>query len=76
MSSWALLRSRAVPAGVALFGMVTGVSGLVGMLRNLAPAVEGVAAVNNYLLPLWMIGFGIVLLRWKHGESRLLGEER
>ena len=50
-------------AWVALFGLVTGIAGLVGMLRNLTPAVASVAAINNYLLPLWMIGFGVVLLR-------------
>jgi hypothetical protein len=39
------------------------------MLRNLTPAVDRVASLNNYLLPLWMIVFGIVLLRWRTGES-------
>lgn len=69
LSAWALLRSRVVPAGVALLGLLTGVSGLIGMLRNLTPAVAGVAGVNNYLLPLWMIGFGVLLLRLgKTGE--------
>lgn len=52
-----------VPVWVALLGLLTGVSGLVGMLRNLTPTVSVVAGVNNYLLPLWMVGFGIVLLR-------------
>jgi hypothetical protein len=33
------------------------------MFRNLAVAVAPVAAINNYLLPLWMIIFGVVLLR-------------
>jgi hypothetical protein len=69
LSSWALLRSRVVPIWVALLGLLTGVSGLVGMLRNLTPAVDRVASLNNYLLPLWMIVFGIVLLRWRTGES-------
>lgn len=76
LSSWALLRSRVVPIWVALLGLLTGVSGLVGMLRNVTPAVDVVAAVNNYLLPLWMIGFGIVLLRWRHDERQMLREER
>ena len=76
LSSWSLFRSRAVPGWLALFGMFTGVSGLVGMLRNLTPAVDVVAAVNNYLLPLWMIGFGIVLLRWRVDESQMLREGR
>jgi hypothetical protein len=63
LSSWALLRSRRAPAWVALSGLVTGAAGLVGMLRNVTPLVAPVAEVNNYLLPLWMIVFGIVLLR-------------
>ena len=31
------------------------------MFRNVTPAVAPVAAVNNYLLPLWMIVFGVML---------------
>jgi len=59
LSSWALLGSRLAPRWVAIFGLLTGVSGLIGMFRNLSPAVAGIAAVNNYLLPAWMIMFGI-----------------
>lgn len=33
------------------------------MFRNVTDAVAPVAAVNNYLLPLWMIVFGVGLLR-------------
>ena len=33
------------------------------MFRNVTAVVSPVAAMNNYLLPLWMIIFGIVLLR-------------
>ena len=33
------------------------------MFRNLTSAVAPFAAVNNYLLPLWMIILGILLLR-------------
>jgi hypothetical protein len=36
---------------------------MVGMFRNVTTAVAVVAEVNNYLLPLWMIVFGITLLR-------------
>lgn len=46
------------------------------MLRNLKPAVASVAAVNNYLLPLWMIVLGIVLLRRRNGEERLSPDGR
>ena len=76
VSSWALLRSGVVPIWVALLGLLTGVSGLVGMLRNMTPAVASVAAVNNYLLPLWMIVLGIVFLRWRNGEERLSPDGR
>jgi len=70
LSAWALLRSRVVPSWVAVAGLVTGAAGLVGMFRNLTSAVTGLAAVNNYLLPLWMIGLGIVLLRVPWHASR------
>jgi hypothetical protein len=35
------------------------------MFRNFIGVVAPVATINNYLLPLWMIVFGIVLLRWQ-----------
>ena len=69
LSGWALLRSRIVPRWVAVVGLLTAVAGLVGMFRNLTPIVAGVAAVNNYLLPVWMIGLGIVLLRLRPRSS-------
>jgi len=61
LTSWALLRTRAV----AVLGLVAGLAGLVGMLRNVTAAVAPVAAVNNYLLPAWMIVFGVILARWR-----------
>ncbi len=33
------------------------------MFRNVTVAVAPVSAINNYLLPLWMIVFGVVLFR-------------
>jgi hypothetical protein len=63
LSAWALLRSRATPRWVAVLGLLTGIMGWIGMFRNLTTAVAPVAALNNYLLPVWMIVFGIVLLR-------------
>jgi Domain of unknown function (DUF4386) len=61
LTSWALLRTRAVAA----LGLVAGLAGLVGMFRNVTGAVAPVAAVNNYLLPAWMIVFGVILARWR-----------
>lgn len=63
--SAALLRTPGVPRIVAIFGLVTGAAGLVGMFRNVSGAVAPIAALNNYVLPLWMIVLGIVLVRWK-----------
>jgi hypothetical protein len=63
LTGWALLRSGRAPRWVAAVGLVTGLLGWVGMLRNLIPVVAPVAAVNNYLLPVWMIMLGVVLVR-------------
>jgi len=38
--------------------------GLVGMFRNVTGAVAPIAAVNNYLLPAFMIILGVALVRW------------
>jgi hypothetical protein len=65
LSAWALLQSRTTPRWLAFGGLLTGVMGWIGMFRNLTTAVASVAAINNYLLPLWMIAFGIILLRWR-----------
>jgi hypothetical protein len=52
----------------ALYGVLplvfipAGVLGVTGMWRNVTPAVDVVAAANNYLLPAWMIGFGVWLV--------------
>ena len=46
-------------------GLVAGLAGLVGMFRNVTAVVALIAAVNNYLLPAWMIVFGVVLARWR-----------
>jgi hypothetical protein len=69
LTSWALLRTRAIGRGVAVLGLATGASGLVGMFRNVTAAVAPVAAVNNYLLPAWMVILGVVLARWREGSD-------
>jgi hypothetical protein len=61
LTGWALLQTRRV----AVLGLVAGLAGLVGMFRNVTAAVAPVAAVNNYLLPAWMIVFGVMLARWR-----------
>lgn len=65
LTSWALLRTKAAPPAIAALGLLTGAAGLIGMFRNVAAAAAPVAALNNYLLPAWMIVFGVVLVRWR-----------
>ena len=63
LSGWALYRSSTTPRWIAGAGILTGILGWVGMLRNVTAVVAPVAAANNYLLPLWMIVLGVILLR-------------
>jgi hypothetical protein len=64
LSGLAILRpGSGVPRWVGFFAIVTAVAGLIGMFRNVTDAVDIVADVNNYLLPLFMIVFGVSLLR-------------
>lgn len=65
LSSLAMLTPGALfPRWMGYLGVVTALAGLIGMFRNVTSVVEPVAAVNNYLLPLWMIVFGVGLLRY------------
>jgi hypothetical protein len=58
-----LVRGAGFPRWMGYLGVASAVAGLVGMLRNATDVVAPVAAMNNYLLPLWMIIFGGGLLR-------------
>jgi len=53
-----LWRHERAPRWLAWWGILTGVLGLIGMWRNVTSLVDPVADVNNYMLPVWMIGFG------------------
>lgn len=71
MSSFFLLSATAMAKQdsgfarwTAWLGIATGTAGLVGMFRNVTNAVAVIAELNNYLLPVWMIVFGISLLRY------------
>jgi hypothetical protein len=44
-------------------GVGTAAAGFVGMFRNVTSAVAPIAAVNNYLLPAFMIILGVALVR-------------
>ncbi|HJQ12961.1 MAG TPA: DUF4386 domain-containing protein [Gemmatimonadaceae bacterium] len=70
LSSLAMLaRGARFPRWIGYLGVVTAAAGLVGMFRNVTALVDPVAAVNNYLLPLWMIVFGISLLRYRPDDA-------
>ena len=56
------------PRWTGYLGVTTAVAGLIGMFRNATDLVAPVAAVNNYLLPLWMIVFGWGM--WRAGGVR------
>lgn len=62
LSGVGLLRHQRAPRWLGWWGIATGLLGLTGMWRNVTSAVDAVAAVNNYLLPAWMIGFGVWLV--------------
>jgi len=64
LSAVAMLRTPPFPRWIGWWGVATAVLGLVGMFRNVTAAVAPVAEANNYLLPLWMIGFGVALMRY------------
>jgi hypothetical protein len=63
LSGVGLWRHPSAPRFLSWWGVATGILGLVGMWRNVTPAVAVVANANNYLLPLWMLGFGGWLVR-------------
>jgi len=56
---------------MAYLGIITSAAGLIGMFRNFTDAVAPVAAVNNYLLPIWMVVFGVALIRSTRASPRI-----
>lgn len=51
------------PRWSAVAGVVAALIGFLAMARNATPMVATIAEVENYLLPLWMIVQGVLLLR-------------
>jgi len=60
-SAYALLKAGRKWAGYA--GLAVGAIGILAAFRNATPSVGPIADVNNYVLPLWLIVFGVVLAR-------------
>ncbi len=70
LSGIAILRSGRFPVWLAWWGIATAVLGLIGLWRNVTDAVDFIGEINNYLLPLWMVGFGAALLIDARRRSR------
>ena len=63
LTAYGFLKAGGKRSGSA--GFAVGVIGLITAFRNVTTAVGPIAAVNNYILPLWLIAMGVVLVRWK-----------
>jgi uncharacterized protein DUF4386 len=64
LTSIAWLQSRRPSRWIGWLGLVTAASGFLGMFRNIFAPVAPIAALNNYLLPVFMIVLGVALARW------------
>jgi Domain of unknown function (DUF4386) len=63
LSARAMLRGTILPRWVAGLGLTCGMLGWMAMWRNVTGLVAPIAALNNAVLPLWMIVFGVALFR-------------
>lgn len=64
LSAAALRAEPRFPAWLGPGGMAFAVLFLTGAFRNVAPQLQTVADINNYLLPIWMIVLGACVLRF------------
>ncbi|MBL9214393.1 MAG: DUF4386 family protein [Opitutaceae bacterium] len=64
LAGLSLLAERRFPRWLGWTGTGFSVLFLIGALRNVTDAVQGIASLNNSLLPLWMIVLGVALLRY------------
>lgn len=63
MAALAMRGDARFPRWSAMAGVIAAVIGFLAMARNATPMVATIAEVENYLLPLWMIILGALLLR-------------
>jgi hypothetical protein len=66
MSALAMRGDARFPRWAGNIGVLAALLGLVAMWRNVTSVVALVAEIENYVLPLWMIGQGVLLARLKH----------
>jgi hypothetical protein len=64
LTSIVWLQSPRTTSWIGWVGVATAAFGFAGMFRNVTDAVAPIAALNNYLLPAFMIILGIALVRW------------
>jgi uncharacterized membrane protein YidH (DUF202 family) len=69
LTSIVWLQSPRTSSWIGWVGITTAAFGLAGMFRNVTDAVAAIAALNNYLLPAFMIILGIALVRWPMGHD-------
>lgn len=69
LTSIVWLQSARPSRWIGWLGLVTAASGLLGMFRNIIGPLAPVAAVNNYLLPVFMIILGVALARWRTNDT-------
>jgi hypothetical protein len=67
----AIVRGVGIPRWVGYAGTFTAVGIGAGAFRNVSSLVVPIAAVNNVLLPLWMIVLGIALVRGDAASQRM-----
>ena len=63
LTSLVWLQSPRPHKWIGWVGVATAGLGMVGMFRNVTGAVAPIAALNNYLLPAFMIILGVTLAR-------------
>ena len=68
LSGRAMLKTDTVPRWMGWLGIASGVLGWVAMWRNVTDVVRLAAELNNIVLPLWMIVFGVGLIRVTRSE--------
>jgi hypothetical protein len=62
-AAFAIALLRLGVLSLAAFAAVTALAGWVGMFRNITPTVQFAADITNLLLPLFLIVFGVALIR-------------
>jgi hypothetical protein len=63
LTAYALLRRGGRSRWLGVAGCAASAIGFVAMFRNAAPAVGPIADLNNVVLPLWLVVFGVALAR-------------